>query len=1305
MKSFFLTLVISALATIPVLSDDAYVCPSKNGFESKLIPHNDGSYSCLYENAQGEKESYRFNAISKRQALENAIANTIRSDKSIQGLPADKQRLAAMKSILKSKGLNEANAEAYLKTLDNDSSGSITDALEAISSDEDARSMVPLATESLKETENMLDDIKYDIDNSNLEMKSKPIKVNAHDKYENTLPAILSGVMTLDPYFFSSSGKASYIDNIGQLTIDSKFLNTIAADPSGQDTTPFVKYISVLKDTLGISSEKKQITIIDFVDRQILGFYLYLVASINAFYTSILHSIFLAGTIIFTGLAGGKYYKANHSNKLTAFFDKISKRFSGKDNDASFGTALTKIGTVGVAFAFFTAPVFYVPVDTSGPMSKAIYAQQGKDASLDYGYATPAQELIHQNIRFANYLGNLVNDYMMHGYILLLQNKMGMVKDVLPRFITETKQDIADLKADKESLASKAELFNKACRPYYKNGTFNIPLQKTASSKGGATIVIGDAVAEAASKKIQSLGQQSSYVKSETADQLASSVENAGVQIGDTVVFQVGYKNLKSGEYLGKPLTGEEWKADFTDDMQNAVITAKNKGARVYCSSPYYGGDVALKGTALAMRKAMSNSCDKIIELKGVPAQTSQESAIESAATDISTQTAGASADFVDAKGCEQLMKDIQSGAESMAKRASAIQQKANNVQGFSDNIAKKTPAAKSGKYGQTTDPTKVNPSNANIAGNPNVWRVHNGTFGSFTLPMSAHEPGWQYTGRVSTYGSGEKGTGKYTATGEDMGGFVGAKAFVGANWHLPLNTLIEVTSKSGQKFIIRTADRGPVVSYNQKFSPGQKVSGALTPSKAPPNAPHTSSDRWVDLPPIAYKDMCVGTDDWVSTRVVAYNASSSNPPDQPGQRPDGTIVVNPSQCKKNAGSLGGADTLSSNEQPYVLNVDNSPVTTMNDYIAMVSSVNDNFGWLSAATVPSSYEFYKYVNLFFINNAELDTDGRSSVFAQAAKSQLSTKTETDDSSNIMDIVDVMINDIAIHNATWFMVPGFSTIQGAIADVFERFLIKPSEDGNGELSSETIGSSLSIIKSISAGTVGAMLGVGFGGGGDGAHYAINGILGALTGIMLFSGSTVAVQAAITVMSMMIAIALMSMIVSVSAVLLVSAIIIIQAALFFINAAVFFLVSPITGILAAFSGDSGNFILRFFKQLIGFVFVPMLIAIPAYMYIPISELFIATLKMGGQTFLMVLQTGQSLLGTETGGVMTAAKGMLVRSSLAGILDILSTFATIFVIVIIVWKFRTWIKEITKIDEVMSGTSGGELFTDTKKYISPL
>ncbi|MDD4969883.1 MAG: hypothetical protein PHT07_10690 [Paludibacter sp.] len=1361
-KRFALHILFCLMPTLSLAYDPGisnYKCNPKSGAESRLSVLSGGKYICTYTYPDGKEQSFTYSNPQNNSSFAKDIAATMVSDTDVKKLPASEQRLAAAKKVLSARGMDPNEAQSIIDYIDQENDSEIDESTDSIYGHGASSAMDAVSAEKIGYINDTLKEASVLAMAPSKTINISSDELNSHSDYRKTIPAILSGIFTLDPaYFEQVNGKTNYINNLGEITINNDLVKVYYPDHTkdnflAKNIDKMVRFL-LKKDP---SEQIKQFKPVEFMDQQVLGFMVYLIASIHAGYMNVLYYVFLIGVVWLITSVFGKASFANilimrqggNKSKLPGWFQK-EKQTANPRTEKHIAMAF--------ALVFFLAPSFKMPVATTGSIEKAIYKDSEVESISAYSYSTPAQEFVRYCVQAGNYFANETNDYAMKAYIALLNFKMGFVKDGLPKMIGETNDEIAQIEADKAKLAASAALYNNACKPYKDGEKFNIPTasqnylsasQQSPTPKKVA--FIGDKSASGIYSAINIDGAQKINLSSDTMNvNSAINAANNAVDVNaDTIIISMGIQDASSA-----PSDMETWKDGFNNALNEVIIPLKENGARVVCISPAKTSNPDLNLKVEAIKSGFRSACGTTVELPVLPRSEMDSNGIYPNAAGfnhiaqfITPKIAGVKADRIDAAACKALEDEIAVSSKALMKRATIAAEKADTIHGFATNV-KETSGTDASTL--TTDPNKVLNKNRVVRGDVN-WYTHGyatgerGTFGSglygdkrigssnrngfFRVPMSPERPGWTATGDVSYYGKAdasgklEAGTGETTASGDNIRKVASSGALVAANWHLPLNTIVAVKAANGQTYNFRTIDRGPLVVIDKDGN---------RPVRGPEN-PWSYSTKFFDLTPKAMEELCMMTGDRTTFTVVAYNAPSGYNPVQPNQNPDGTITIDKSMCQKKRQLMGQGltrtfgPTDSADNKTYLqpgdmtnangsgvdyIVVDDSPLRSMKDFIQLVSFTNNNFGWMSAAMVPTSYEFFKYINMYYVQNATGQMNNLDSVFAENTQGQFDEIAKKDDSSGTFDAFKYVYKDLIVGNGMWFVIPGFNTIFSTIKDNLEKIVFAqdrvdlPGKNGvkrtpqPQKIAKNVLRAFVAGTLSVSSGGLGGFSSTGDAGVGTGKNLLV-----AMSIITALSDSYEAHKVMLFIIAFLTSISIVVFMVSVITLMSITVFVVMKMIFYFMEVILFFISAPIVGVKAAFDGNGYQYFTNFVQKSLILMITPLLIIIPIYLFIPISELMRGLFVNMLKAVLIVLENGGDVVGAT--GFSGAISKLTLIASMEGIIGVVSIFMTFIVTFILIYKFRGWVMDKIGIDDDidMTNSAMGQAKKSLNTYIAPI
>lgn len=387
-----------------------YKCPEKAGMESTLTSINsqNGNTVCTYRGPSGERTSITLHTECKVPLNVKLTDGTVHASSIMMGSGmTQKMGYKVDADIFDTQGLREK-----MKNVKSDLSG-----------------------------RNSFDAIASGLD-----------PINSHTNYSSTVPSIITGVLTLDgDYFEHVGGKVRYINEVGEVSINPELLQVTRNSSWTGRVWDNVK--SLFKGdgeaTTTDTASYKSFNPMNFMDQQILGFYVYLSENLISAYMTIIWYVFLGSAMWGSGYYGYK-----------RFFSKTMKHDDFKGNIKVYG-----ITTIS-GLLFFTTPLIVTNVDKTGAIERAIYKDGNKDSSSMYGYSTLAQQSVRYASQLGTYFGNLESDYAMQSYLALLRFKQGMLED--PGHATDTMDTRLTAIENKMLEASFATNYlQTVCKPYF----------------------------------------------------------------------------------------------------------------------------------------------------------------------------------------------------------------------------------------------------------------------------------------------------------------------------------------------------------------------------------------------------------------------------------------------------------------------------------------------------------------------------------------------------------------------------------------------------------------------------------------------------------------------------------------------------------------------------------------------------------------------------------------------------------------------------------------------------------------------
>lgn len=387
-----------------------YKCPQKSGMESTLMSINpqNGNAVCVYRGPNGERTSITLRTECKIPLNTKLTDGTVHASAIMMGRgTTEKLGYRVDPDIFETKGLREK-----MTTVKGDLSG-----------------------------RNSFDEIASGLD-----------PIDSHSSFQNTVPSIITGILTLDgDYFENVGGKVRYINELGEIALNQ---DKITVTRNSSWTGRIWENVKALiyspgEVTTTNTASYQSFNPMKFMDQQVLGFYVYLSQNLMAGYMSIVYTIFMLGA-----MWGGSYY---------AF-----KKFMSKSGEESFKVnKIAYLMTASLGFIYFTAPLVSDNVDKTGAISKAIYKDSsGADSSSNYGYSTLAQQTVRYAAQLGTYFGNVESDYAMKAYLALLRFKQGMLENPT-NAIDAVNDRVTAIENKMLEAAFAANYLQTVCKPYF----------------------------------------------------------------------------------------------------------------------------------------------------------------------------------------------------------------------------------------------------------------------------------------------------------------------------------------------------------------------------------------------------------------------------------------------------------------------------------------------------------------------------------------------------------------------------------------------------------------------------------------------------------------------------------------------------------------------------------------------------------------------------------------------------------------------------------------------------------------------
>ena len=257
-------------------------------------------------------------------------------------------------------------------------------------------------------------------------------QINSHTNFANTLPSVITGILTLDTNFF----KNSIIAQNGDLQLKKSY-----------NVTQEASSVSTQGDKIDISNSVASLT--SGINKKVWGFYYYLLNNISSSFEYIMRLIFGLGTI---GIFGYAYIKKLYDHKKILDFNFTRKL----------------IGIIG-AFIVFSAPI--VPT-TKGVPQSFLYSsaenQTSKNNNTDAIIAknsTIVDSLMRYGFQEGTFWANTLNDYALYSYLKFFETSYGVFDT--SKVMNNFKTDVKTLLLKNILLKKKMNFFEKTCAYNY----------------------------------------------------------------------------------------------------------------------------------------------------------------------------------------------------------------------------------------------------------------------------------------------------------------------------------------------------------------------------------------------------------------------------------------------------------------------------------------------------------------------------------------------------------------------------------------------------------------------------------------------------------------------------------------------------------------------------------------------------------------------------------------------------------------------------------------------------------------------
>lgn len=268
----------------------------------------------------------------------------------------------------------------------------------------------------------------------------KSSNIDSSSKYEETMSAQLTAVFTADPNYFINK----FINPAGELELKAKY-KTLTSTLSATDASLWQTIVSIFTgpDNSGMGITYTPTTSIDFLDKQVLGFFIKMMELLRDVYTEMMFMFF----VIAAGYTVGFY----------AYKKKMEK--FGKEPFNINKMAFT--ATASLAFLFFSAPMLGDgEINEDDP-------SQANTVHVVKKYSTLAQETLRYTAQTSNYFANMASDAVMKAYLEMVSKKQGFI-DINRNDIDMLALRIEKIETNKRKLNTNLGFYFEKCRKYFK---------------------------------------------------------------------------------------------------------------------------------------------------------------------------------------------------------------------------------------------------------------------------------------------------------------------------------------------------------------------------------------------------------------------------------------------------------------------------------------------------------------------------------------------------------------------------------------------------------------------------------------------------------------------------------------------------------------------------------------------------------------------------------------------------------------------------------------------------------------------
>lgn len=355
--------------------------------------------------------------------------------------------------------------------------------------------------------------------------------------------------------------------------------------------------------------------------------------------------------------------------------------------------------------------------------------------------------------------------------------------------------------------------------------------------------------------------------------------------------------------------------------------------------------------------------------------------------------------------------------------------------------------------------------------------------------------------------------------------------------------------------------------------------------------------------------------------------------------------------------------------------------SAFSNYVNLMEFMQNNFGWINAVVVPTSYNLFFSANSnvfnYDITKNEVRNNGGNNISESWAGND-STKRQISDEVG-GGVLNTFIAGIQ-ERFIWYIMPGFSDVHTQIYNFFSNVVeldptARQSADGKKKTMFDTL---LNLLTSFP--------GLGMIGG-----WLIK-ILGAWGG---FAGSAI-LYGALLYASLAISIAIYTSMISTISMVVIATSIVVKIALYFMELLIYYFLSDAILFISMVTSKNEYFTKFLSKGLNIMLLSPILIVLSVYIYLLVHNLALELYKMLiGIIYEMIMVANETIIENNDTGAFKGIETTIAAVSLKSFGEIVVTLLSVIVGIVIIFNFKDWVFKIIGIDDDGISNKIGEQF----------